>query len=577
MRTQDEDHSELLETQELAEQYRSDTDTITPDTSELGQSHPGDGRSISRFLRLTPSAIQVTAAVMGLLLGTALSLTIFLAVPSGSVLGKLFNLHKIQGVLPLLMLGMFFWGICLCFIRQLRTRAVEKYTDAKTVAELSERIASVPLKQVLAQLDGSELTEVIPLLRRVRIVLRQWSTKPSLQDAISLLDQQAISDTEEIHHAHGVAKTFVWALPVLGLIGTVLGIALAVGNFGQLIGGNVDDVEVIKNSLVHVTSGLSFAFTTTLLGLLGSLLLVLPSSSLQSREEKLVTRTESIITEHLLPQLQRLYPERTQHAGIPDTEELRQTLTEVAETAVNAAGIAANKLLEGSQERFAEWQRGVEEESRKTASQIFDAAQKIGTALATTSDEFLARISLFSEAMDRNTAAVQESIVRSVASSQAIADKLDSTMEKHDRAAAESASLMKQLCDASDSLLQSHAALLKSVEELSQGDLAKTLESLAQTMKSAEAQYTETHRALDNMTETTQRLASCQESLQANLQRMEDMGLTAALSDLGRTLEEVSGVLKQFQEPVVFQAVRASTVMHNRMATSGGTDVPAGE
>ncbi len=63
---------------------------------------------------------------------------------------------------------------------------------------------------------------------------------------------------------------FNWAIPVLGFIGTVLGLGSAIGEFGVTI-QLADDVDKLKNSLTDVTGGLSTAFDTTLLGLVASI------------------------------------------------------------------------------------------------------------------------------------------------------------------------------------------------------------------------------------------------------------------------------------------------------------------
>src|SRR6185503_16965205 len=98
-------------------------------------------------------------------------------------------------------------------------------------------------------------------------------------------------------------------IPVLGLIGTVIGISFAVGGFGQFLGGNRNNMKTIKRSLVNVTGGLSFAFLITLQGLLTSLLIMLPAYALQTREERLYANVQRDISDLLLPALQRAVPE----------------------------------------------------------------------------------------------------------------------------------------------------------------------------------------------------------------------------------------------------------------------------
>ena len=71
---------------------------------------------------------------------------------------------------------------------------------------------------------------------------------------------------------------------MLGFIGTVLGLASAIGNFSSLL-DNQTDVSGIVGSLKEVTGGLSTAFETTLLALVIALVLQLWITSQKKAEE----------------------------------------------------------------------------------------------------------------------------------------------------------------------------------------------------------------------------------------------------------------------------------------------------
>jgi len=512
-------------------------------------------------LRLTAgSRLQITAAVLGLVLGAGLSVMIFVLTPEQSTAGKLFDLRSMNGALPLVMMVMFFWGLLICFLRTIRFWALRKFSNATVIAESSRMIASVPIDTMLFLINEFPNADGLPLLRRLRIVLLQWQAKPSLQDAVLLLNQQALADTEEIHHSFGVAKTFVWALPVLGLIGTVIGIALAVGDFGQLIGGNVDDISIIKTSLVHVTSGLSFAFTTTLLGLLAALLLVLPSSALQAQEEKYVTNLDAIVVDQLLPQLQIKYPEHTQRGGGPNPDQWREVLSDVARSAVQSAGTAASKVIQVAEERFTAYHQQVVSESHQAAQLLSTATATMGSELTKATDEFLTRVSKLQDIQTEQLSTVRKDVANSLSSSMEIARLLGEAAKEHDRSNAETLSLLEQLKSSFESLLSSTTLLSRSMEELNDGDRTRVIVTYTDTIAKIGNQSETLRLAMEDMAGISRQVVSYQESLEANLRRMEDMALPAALSNLGEMLHTVSVVLKNFQEPIVFQAVRASSL-----------------
>lgn len=71
-------------------------------------------------------------------------------------------------------------------------------------------------------------------------------------------------------------SSFIWAIPVLGFIGTVLGLARAVSNFGSLTGA--EGKSGFDAVLPQITGGLATAFETTLIALVLALILQLISS-----------------------------------------------------------------------------------------------------------------------------------------------------------------------------------------------------------------------------------------------------------------------------------------------------------
>jgi len=92
---------------------------------------------------------------------------------------------------------------------------------------------------------------------------------------------------------YSISKIFIWAMPILGFIGTVMGLSLAVENFSGFLTGDIEKIEVVKHELSKVSLGLAFAFDTTLLGLATSLIGMLFMSYVQNREEGILSTVES--------------------------------------------------------------------------------------------------------------------------------------------------------------------------------------------------------------------------------------------------------------------------------------------
>ena len=84
----------------------------------------------------------------------------------------------------------------------------------------------------------------------------------------------------EIDLRYSTLRYITWLIPTLGFIGTVLGIMFALNYAGVPENAQRDDF------LYEVTARLGVAFTTTLLALALSAVLVLFQSTLQAREEQ---------------------------------------------------------------------------------------------------------------------------------------------------------------------------------------------------------------------------------------------------------------------------------------------------
>ena len=76
----------------------------------------------------------------------------------------------------------------------------------------------------------------------------------------------------------------IWAIPVIGFIGTVLGLSQAVGGFGQVIARGAD-LDALKTALGGVTGGLATAFETTLIALVAALAVQLLMTLEMQKEE----------------------------------------------------------------------------------------------------------------------------------------------------------------------------------------------------------------------------------------------------------------------------------------------------
>lgn len=122
------------------------------------------------------------------------------------------------------------------------------------------------------------------LFDRVERALSNLKNLGSVSAVAECLKNQADNDDSYLSSSYTVLKGFIWAIPVLGFIGTVIGLAAAVGGFGAVVAKGAD-IEMLKNSLGGVTGGLAIAFETTLIALVLALLIQLYMTFTLNKEE----------------------------------------------------------------------------------------------------------------------------------------------------------------------------------------------------------------------------------------------------------------------------------------------------
>lgn len=121
------------------------------------------------------------------------------------------------------------------------------------------------------------------VLSRVERALSNLENIGHTADVTAILKDQSDNDESQVAASYVLINGLLWAVPVLGFIGTVLGLSTAIGGFGATLQGD-GDFSGIKESLTGVTAGLSTAFDTTLVALILALILQLAVSFVQSRE-----------------------------------------------------------------------------------------------------------------------------------------------------------------------------------------------------------------------------------------------------------------------------------------------------
>jgi flagellar motor component MotA len=137
------------------------------------------------------------------------------------------------------------------------------------------------------------------MVNRIRKGMELFEKRNNNGEVATFLNAQSDIDANRITGSYTLLKVFLWAIPILGFIGTVQGLSVAVSS---LSAGSTDP-EALKESINNLTGGLGVAFDTTLLGLILSMIMSFPLAVMQKEEEAMLTEIDAFCTEKLLPKL----------------------------------------------------------------------------------------------------------------------------------------------------------------------------------------------------------------------------------------------------------------------------------
>lgn len=273
------------------------------------------------------------------------------------------------------------------------------------------------------------------LLTRVLRGLEHFRVRRSNPEVAQMLVSQSEIDANAVEGSYTLLKVFIWAIPILGFIGTVLGISNAVGGFAGSL-DQAQDIAVLKESLNSVTSGLAVAFDTTLVALVMSLIVMFPTSSMQQSEEDLLNWVDEYCNENLV---KRLNDEaQTNRSAASDPETIRKAVDQ-AMTAHHAELQAWTKKLESigpalTKQVVKGWQEVQAELQEEHKDKLTQASEAV-TAMSEKQQELLGQIQAVQEQMtelqqqqlqqmqaamtglSERTAGVQEQVAESMAES----------------------------------------------------------------------------------------------------------------------------------------------------------------
>jgi biopolymer transport protein ExbB/TolQ/DNA-directed RNA polymerase subunit RPC12/RpoP len=196
----------------------------------------------------------------------------------------------------------FAWSMSIIFLKQRKIRLQKaallldvlpaklgKKIHGGNVAAFIEHVYSLPIR----------LRDSL-MVNRIRKALELFEIRQNVSDVREMMVSQSEIDSARISGSYTLLRAFLWGIPLLGFIGTVVGLSHAIGGMNF---ANVDDVGQVVGAINNVTGGLGTAFDATLLGLVLALTLNFPLNALAKQEDDNLHTIDAFCNEVLLPRL----------------------------------------------------------------------------------------------------------------------------------------------------------------------------------------------------------------------------------------------------------------------------------
>jgi len=251
----------------------------------------------------------------------------------------------------------FFVGVAVLVIKALQIVGQRGTLGERLLGPLPQREEPIEVcPQLLARLDRlPQRRQEESLVRRLRDALDHvWRCRSAagLDDELRVLAEQ---EAGRQYASYAFLRIIIWAIPILGFLGTVIGITLAIANLSP---------EALEKSLQDVTSGLGVAFDTTALALSLAMVLMFGQYLVEKAETALLAEVERRAAQELVGRFERV---------APGADGQVQATRRMAETMIQAADLLVRKQVDL-------WQESVDAAQEKWTRSAEAAGQQLQAA-----------------------------------------------------------------------------------------------------------------------------------------------------------------------------------------------------
>lgn len=209
-----------------------------------------------------------------------------------------------RGFTPYVIVFLSFWALMILFFKRLKLGMQRMALELPIVPDSTEFVLTPKTADELitrVHLAADDPRQFL-LLNRLITALSNLRNLGRVGDVDELLRSQSEQEQAHIENSFSLVRGFIWAIPVLGFIGTVQGLSQAVGGFGSAL-EDTSDASSLVASLKVVTGGLGTAFETTLVALVAALFLQMLVTFQQKAEYELLEECADFCTQRIVSRL----------------------------------------------------------------------------------------------------------------------------------------------------------------------------------------------------------------------------------------------------------------------------------
>lgn len=220
----------------------------------------------------------------------------FLMTPAGSTPNRIFQMlggNMPGGIIQFFTFIAFFWGVFEIRSRMHRLRFEEQGLKMGLLPEKEQWVLSPnDVNDLKLKMIEQEQERKLLLTDIIKKASTKFRANRSISDVMGIVSAQIKINASKAESSQSIIRYLAWAMPSIGFIGTIMGIAQALGVADQVSG----DPE----ALGLVTSYMYVAFDTTLIALFLSIIMMWYFHNLQEREEDLHSDMEEYVMENLV-------------------------------------------------------------------------------------------------------------------------------------------------------------------------------------------------------------------------------------------------------------------------------------